>query len=470
MGQYFEIMHYIHLLKTFLFIYYYFTVERGKVSQLVLPAVSKNLVTVILLLLIVASIIDTSIIKLSVFIGGVSPISNIFVLSLLVVVYAVGQYFILHFVKTRIDIRKMTPLGVIHKIVSGVQYLLIVSSFIIILQMILTSSYNLLLLKLIVCTSCGLSVGLLGYLAYKFFSWSRVRHDAIVILYAVAMGMMTINIFFMVASVLYGLSPQSDEIRPIRNPVAAVINAENTFNSLYVTSSILSFILIWIPTVLLLRYYSKKFGRAKYWIIVSAPLFYFFAQYQALFFNLFDSFRLSDPTLFGIVFTLIFTMSKPIGGILFGVAFWVVSRMVSKHEIRYYLIVAAFGLILLFTSNQATSLIYAPYPPFGLVTVSLLGLSSYLLLVGVYSSAMSISRDRELRKFISTVATKEIKWLDHIGSVQVENELIKRVVPIVQNKVNKIEQETGIKPSLTDDDIKQYLNDVIAEVKNFKNT
>jgi hypothetical protein len=469
LGQNFEIMHYIHLLKNFLFIYYYFTVERGKVSQLVLPAVSKNLVTVILLLLIVASIIDTSIIKLSVFIGGVSPISNIFVLSLLVVVYAVGQYFILHFVKTRIGIRKITPLGVIHKIVSGVQYLLIVSSFIIILQMILTSSYNLLLLKLIVCTSCGLSIGLLGYLAYKFFSWFRVRHDTIVILYAIAMGMMTINIFFMVASVLYGLSPQYDEIRPIGNPIAAVINAENTFNSLYVTSSILSFILIWIPTVLLLRYYSKKFGRAKYWIIVSAPLFYFFAQYQALFFNLFDSFRLSDPTLFGIVFTLIFTMSKPVGGILFGVSFWIVSKRVSKHVIKYYLIVSSYGLILLFASNQATSLIFAPYPPFGLVTASLLGLSSYLLLVGIYSSAMSISRDRELRKFISTVATKEIEWLDRIGFAQVEQELIKKVIPLVQHKAQNIEQETGIKSSLSDADIKQYLNDVIAEVKNSKN-
>lgn len=283
------------------------------------------------------------------------------------------------------------------------------------------------------------------------------------------MAVMSINIVFMVVVVLHGLEPQGDEIRPIRNPITAVINAENIFNFIYVVSSVLSFILIWVATVLLLRYYSKKFGRARYWIIVSAPLFYFLSQYQALFFNLFDSFRLSDPTSFGIIFTLIFTMSKPIGGILFGVSFWIVSRRVSKHVIKYYLIVSAYGLILLFASNQATSLIFAPYPPYGLVTASLLGLSSYLLLVGIYSSAMSISRDRELRKFISTVATKEIEWLDRIGSAQVEQELIKKVIPLVQHKAQTIEQETGIKSSLSDADIKQYLNDVIAEVKNSKN-
>jgi hypothetical protein len=371
--------------------------------------------------------------------------------------------------KTRIEISKITAVNTIHRIVSIVQYVLIAVLAIILLQMIFTSSYSLLLLELIVCISCGLSVALLGFLAKKFFSWFRSRHDTIVILYAIAMGVLCVNIASMVSVVIYGLAPQEDEIRPTKFPITAVLNAQNAFNSIYVISSVLSFILVWLATVLLLRYYSKKFGRARYWIIVSAPLFYFLSQYQAIFFNLFDSIRLSDPILFGIVFTLIFTMSKPIGGILFGIAFWIVSQRVSRHAIKDYLIVSAYGLILLFTSNQATSLIFAPYPPFGLVTVSLLGLSSYMLLVGIYSSAMSISRDAELRKFVHLIAAKEIKWLDSIGSAEVEQELITKVIPIVQHKAQNMEQETGIKSSLTDADIKQYLEDVLTEVKNSRN-
>ena len=88
-------------------------------------------------------------------------------------------------------------------------------------------------------------------------------------------------------------------------------------------------------------------------------------------------------------------------------------------------------------------MIFAPYPPFGLVTTSLIGLSSYLLLVGIYSSAMSISRDTELRKFINTVTEREIKLLGNIGFAQVEQELVTKIIPLAQLQALKMEQESG---------------------------
>ena len=51
----------------------------------------------------------------------------------------------------------------------------------------------------------------------------------------------------------------------------------------------------------------------------------------------------------------------------------------------------------IFTSNQATMLINLPYPPFGMATISFVGLSSYLLLVGIYASAVSVAEDTKLR-------------------------------------------------------------------------
>jgi hypothetical protein len=286
--------------------------------------------------------------------------------------------------------------------------------------------------------------------------------------YAIAMLILTVNIFFMVVYVMDMLNSREDNTRYTQSPVINVTNASNIFNTTYFVSSIFSFILVWVATVFLLRCYSKKIGTAKYWILVSAPLFYFLGQVQVIFFDLFESFRLSDPTLFALTFTLLITMSKPIGGVLFGVAFWVVSRRVGRHAIKEYLIVSGFGMMLLFASDQATTLIFAPYPPFGLVTTSLLGLSSYILLVGIYSSAMSISRDTELRKFIHTIAAKEIKFLDRIGSAQMEKELVKKVIPLVQRKAHSVEQETGIRTSLSDADMIQYLDDVLVEVRNLK--
>jgi hypothetical protein len=74
--------------------------------------------------------------------------------------------------------------------------------------------------------------------------------------------------------------------------------------------------------VLLLKHYSRKLGRAKDWIIVSIPLAYFLSQFEPLFLDVLTPFRLSDLILFGIVYTLIFSAAKPVGGILFGVGFW----------------------------------------------------------------------------------------------------------------------------------------------------
>jgi hypothetical protein len=419
----------------------------------------------IISIMITASIIDTLVGKLSVFIGDFTSTLNIVVFSVLVSIYAVGQHIILLFVKRKFNLNKIAPLNTIHKIVSIIQYFLISVFVIIIAQMIFASYYNLFLLKLSVCISYGLSVFLLGFLAKKFFSWFKSSHDIIVISYAIAMGILSVNATFTILTVMYGLTGQQEEIRPISSPVSIVTNADNIFNSIYVISSILSFIFIWIATALLLRYYSKKLGTAKYWIIVSVPLFYFLSQFQDIFIDLFAPFRLSDPILFGIVFTLVFNMAKPIGGILFGLAFLIISKRVRQHAIKDYLIVSAYGIVLLLTSNQATALMVAPYPPFGLVTVSFIGLSSYMLLIGIYSSAKSISQDSELRKFIGMMAAKESKLLDSIGFAQIEQELIMKITPLIRRQAQNIEEETGIMSSLTDKDVKQYLYDVLMEVR-----
>ena len=52
-----------------------------------------------------------------------------------------------------------------------------------------------------------------------------------------------------------------------------------------------------------------------------------------------------------------------------------------------------------------------------------------MLLIGIYPSAMSISNDSELRKFIGTVAMRESKILDSIGFAQMEHELIMKIAP-----------------------------------------
>ena len=51
-------------------------------------------------------------------------------------------------------------------------------------------------------------------------------------------------------------------------------------NSAYFIISLLAFISTWFATVLLLKHYSNKIGKARYWILVSIPLAYFLTQFQ----------------------------------------------------------------------------------------------------------------------------------------------------------------------------------------------
>lgn len=174
----------------------------------------------------------------------------------------------------------------------------------------------------------------------------------------------------------------------------------------------------------------------------------------------------SDPIFFGILLTLIFTLSKPVGGILFGIAFWTVAKNISHGSVvRDYIVISAYGFILLFISEQAIVLSLVSYPPFGIITISFMGLSSYLILVGIYSSAISIGEDMKLRQSIRKYALKESKLLDSIGTAQLEQEIQRRVISMTREHEDSIKEEIGLQSLLNEEDIKQYVVEVLKEIK-----
>jgi hypothetical protein len=293
-----------------------------------------------------------------------------------------------------------------------------------------------------------------------------------VLFYAIASATLTINAIFTLLFVTLSLEGRPQEVRPYtilsvqfsEDPLTFFLSNAST------ASFILSFILMWGATVSMMAHYAKRMGRSKYWIVVSIPLIYYSSQFLLPLTNVY-------PTLlqFGIIsttllLTLIFTFSKPVGGILFGLAFWGISKNLRSEIVRNYMMISAYGLVLLFTSNQANLLLNVPYPPFGVLTVSMMGLSSYLVLVGIYSSAISISEDSKLRQSIKSFALRESKLLDSIGTAQMQQEIEKRVIEFTKRNQDRLAEETGIQPSLTDDDVKEYLEQVIKEVKKQKTT
>lgn len=138
-------------------------------------------------------------------------------------------------------------------------------------------------------------------------------------------------------------------------------SAYGVYSAANVVTSIASFVLTWIATVLLLHSYSRSLGRVKYWILVSIPLVYFLSQFQFVFVDLFTSFRISQPILFGMVYTLFFDATIPVGGALFGIAFWSVARNMERNVVRRYMMISAYAMTLLFSSSQDTGLGFLAY-------------------------------------------------------------------------------------------------------------
>jgi hypothetical protein len=149
----------------------------------------------------------------------------------------------------------------------------------------------------------------------------------------------------------------------------------------------------------------------------------FSERIPGFFLNLLTPFRLSDPISFGIVYTLFFSATKPVGGILFGIAFWTMAKSITRNVVKDYMIFSVYGIMLLFTSNQIIGVILAHYPPYGLVTISFLGIASFLVLIGIYSSAITVSEDSKLRQSIRNFARKESRLLNSIGTAHMEQEI-----------------------------------------------
>jgi hypothetical protein len=389
------------------------------------------------------------------------------------IVYIIGQHVLLKFVRKGIsDIpsNERSHFSIIRKITRVIQYALIAILILVILQISITSYYSIRLLITSIWISYALAIFMLGFLTRQFFYWFKSNRNIVVLFYGLSTGFIGIDAAISLVLSTSLLIGQPLDVYPTLGasegalPPANLMPLENAF----VVASIISFTLTWIATALMLRHHSRRFGMIKYWVLVSIPLVYFLTQFQPLFLYVFSSYMSAYPISFSIAYTIVFSASKPASGLLFAAAFWSLARRVRTTELRNYMFISAYGLALIFASEQAIILVNKPYPPFGLPTISFLGLSSYLLLIGIYSSAISVSEDSKLRQSIRNSALRETKLLDSIGMAQMEQEIQRRVIALTKQNQDRMVVESGIQSSLTEEDMKEYLQQVISEVKKQK--
>ena len=162
--------------------------------------------------------------------------------------------------------------------------------------------------------------------------------------------------------------------------------------TVYQMSGLAAYILTWIGSVKLLYQNLRRIGRLKFWCMMIISLIYYNIAFPLFALGYFDPIN-DENALLNI---LIFSFGGIISGIIFGISFLSVARTLRTNSaIRTQLILTAYGFLLFYITGSATAA-QAAYPPFGLISVSLIGLSCYLIYSGLYSSAQIVSQDLAL--------------------------------------------------------------------------
>lgn len=416
--------------------------------------------------------IDTSLIKISVFTGGLDPsFSGILSFICLTLVFVVGQFLILIFMKQSIRLHRSTEKIWTHNVVFLIEIIVIAMFITIITQMILRSHYSSVVFKLIIDVNYGMAIILFALMAKKFFTWYRNKRNLILVFYGITVSVICLNFICTLSYVMNSLTGQRglDYIVPIRGLISIVVGANNVYSNLFFITSVASFFLIWSCTIMLLHNYTTKIGITRFILLLSIPFVYFLGEFQPFLINLFDPIRTLDPIAFGVTYSLFFSAARPIGGILFGIVLWSIGKTSKSFEFGDFMTISAIGMMILVTANQPSGLVLAPYPPFGLVTIAFLGLSSYLFFIGISYSALSVANRKELRLSIKKSLGSTSNLIHDIGAAHMEENLQKIVKKVNNDLSEKIADETGLFVSLDENEINDMVREIIKEIKLSRN-
>jgi hypothetical protein len=375
----------------------------------------------------------------------------------------------------------------------------------IIFQIAFSSSYHIGLLIPIMAISFILATVIMSLLSYRLFQWYRITRNLPLLLYTsiaflaaggiAAMTVSNFAIIFLQQEHIAEVITPATQLRPSLQPSflpersSSSISSSSSTPTLYdlrslqvvVTPLRIVYVFLWFTSVLFLRHYSKRVGEVRFWIIIALPLLSFLVGVYLL--SVVDSYsssldsqqeeeeeQQSNPTL--LLYILLVVASVIAGAILFGMMFLSVAK--SMHKIKStatsalanYLTVSAYGIIILPESLTSPFIDLTAYPPFSAIAWSLGAFACYLFSFGFYASAISLSYNRDLRRAIRNSALEQSsKLLDNMGVGELQQQLQDKVMNIVNAQAEKIEHQTGIQSSFSEEEAKEYLQQVLNEIK-----
>jgi hypothetical protein len=338
-----------------------------------------------------------------------------------------------------------------------------------IVQMAFANVYYSDLTLLILFTSFVPSMLFILLLVLLLVGWFKSSKNFMIIAYAISFSIVCIFLILSLVYVNIQFTHNSDLIkaRGLHNTLvnSFVSDLSLSFGIALDALSLLSFVLVWIATVALLRQYRNKIGRTRFWVVITIPLVYFLFPFETYFANFSEGMLSGSPVIFSVIYIIIFSATKQVGGVLFSIVFLTAATKIRQPNLQNSLKIAAIGIAVVFSSTEINSLLYAAYPPYGVLTIMLMPLGSYCLFIGLFASARLVSQDKKLRKEFFQSAEKQLGLLKTIGTVQMEKEL--------EKSLNSILKRTSILKESKDDyrgeeNVRELVQEVLEELRSKK--
>ena len=425
----------------------------------------------LIFILIIASIIiiDSTIVEFYSFSGvRTSSAVNVLIFIAFSVVFAFSGILLVNCVKTIVSkttYKLPKNLRNFHYIIFGTQILTIGFISVTIFEIIAFNKYHILLVQVVTYISHLSALVFAIPLVFILYKWLKSRRNYIVLLYIISFSLVSTNI---VVSLTYYekilMRSEATEIRPYRIYTNVIsFYSTPTLESLSIVYNfifILSFLVIWVATMALLNQYKYRLGKIRYYTLTIIPLIYFIFPFHTYFANLLSPFVLDSPIAVSVLYTVLFSATKQVGAVLFGISFLIASSVVPKNSVRKSLLISCIGMTILFSSVEITPLHYKVFPPYGLITEAFIPLGTFLLLVGIFTSAINVSQDAELRRELRKSAMGQLNLLRTIGITQMEKELIKKFKTAEKRTANRETVE-----DYPEEEVKQIVHEVLEELK-----
>lgn len=402
--------------------------------------------------------------------GNAFPPADIVVFGLMVLISIIIQSMLIK--KTRGSLRiegSKSKLGKAVVIIAILlQYAAISILVITLFQIVFTSEYNVHLLETIVGINLITSSVLLAMLLSRFLRTLKKSSSKVVLAYTISIAILLLNDIITFIYIDNFLQRKPDFITTQFNPWASYSpTTSSNVVSAYQIMWIVSFVALWIATILLTNHYASK-TKTKYWIMVSLPIIYFASIYlianlERL--HLLELLGVQDNPVYSYMYNLFLNTVRTAGGITFGVAFFMLSKTIMHTQLEKSIVISGAGLVLLFSANASSLIIMTLYPPWGIISATYSIIGSYLLIIGLDSATFYLATDASLRRIIAKLPRQEYDLLKSLGYSETENIVTSKIKNFSKQVYSEIRFDNFFYTSSEPTNIQEYINNVLTEVK-----